>query len=283
MGKLTDNIPLIGQGINAVGGLIQGHYNRKTARENTDKTILANKNMAEYAYSKDLEMWNKSNQYNYERWQEQNLYNSPSSQMQRYKEAGLNPNLIYGTGTSSAGNTSLPSTSQTAKYQSPRQEYNYQPNNFGAVLGQYQDTRMKSAQIDNIKEQTQTQTLENALRSGRIESQLTEAKNKARMSGDMADLRHLENMEKAWRAYSGITMQKALLELSQSQANVTRTQQQNTIGEWHKSLASEGMSPTDNLWMRQLHNKGGNIFQKIIEGIREATPGGFLPTLNFNK
>ena len=283
MGKLTDNIPLIGQGINAVGGLIQGHYNRKTARENTDKTILANKNMAEYAYSKDLEMWNKSNQYNYERWQEQNLYNSPSSQMQRYKEAGLNPNLIYGTGTSSAGNTSLPSTSQTAKYQAPRQEYNYQPNNFGAVLGQYQDTRMKSAQIDNIKEQTQTQTLENALRSGRIESQLTEAKNKARMSGDMADLRHLENMEKAWRAYSGITMQKALLELSQSQANVTRTQQQNTIGEWHKSLASEGMSPTDNLWMRQLHNKGGNIFQKIIEGIREATPGGFLPTLNFNK
>lgn len=29
-------------------------------------------------------------------WDKQNKYNSPSQQMQRYKEAGLNPNLIYG-------------------------------------------------------------------------------------------------------------------------------------------------------------------------------------------
>jgi len=272
----------IGQAINAIGGLFQGHYNRKTARENTDKTILANKNMAEYAYSKDLEMWNKSNEYNRQQWEDQNLYNSPTSQMERYKEAGLNPNLIYGTGTTSAGNTSLPSTSQTAKYQAPRQEYNYKPNNIGAVLGQYQDTRMKSAQIDNIKEQTQTQTLENALRSGRIESQLTEAKNKARMSGDMADLKHLENMERAWRAYSGITMQKALAELAQSQASVTRTQQQNTIGEWHSKLAEQGMSPTDNLFLRQLVNKGSKGYEAIGNMFKSITPSNTGMGMLFN-
>lgn len=31
-----------------------------------------------------------------EDWDRQNAYNSPASQMQRYKDAGLNPNLIYG-------------------------------------------------------------------------------------------------------------------------------------------------------------------------------------------
>ena len=35
------------------------------------------------------------NDYNYWSWQQQNDYNSPVAQMQRFKEAGLNPNLIY--------------------------------------------------------------------------------------------------------------------------------------------------------------------------------------------
>lgn len=39
-----------------------------------------------------------------------NQYNSPTEQMARYRSAGLNPNLIYGSGTTSAGNaSSLPS------------------------------------------------------------------------------------------------------------------------------------------------------------------------------
>lgn len=38
--------------------------------------------------------------------QYQNQYNSPIAQMERYKQAGLNPNLIYGSGSVSAGNMS---------------------------------------------------------------------------------------------------------------------------------------------------------------------------------
>lgn len=37
---------------------------------------------------------------------EQNEYNTPSNQMQRFKDAGLNPHLIYGQGTN--GNQSSP-------------------------------------------------------------------------------------------------------------------------------------------------------------------------------
>lgn len=43
-----------------------------------------------------------------------NQYNSPTEQMARYRSAGLNPNLIYGSGTTSAGNaSSLPSYQRT--------------------------------------------------------------------------------------------------------------------------------------------------------------------------
>lgn len=41
---------------------------------------------------------------------EQLEYNSPKSQMTRFQEAGLNPNLIYGNGSASAGNQSAPLT-----------------------------------------------------------------------------------------------------------------------------------------------------------------------------
>lgn len=41
-------------------------------------------------------LWNKQNEYNEMLWNKQNAYNSPMAQMQRFKEAGLNPNLIYG-------------------------------------------------------------------------------------------------------------------------------------------------------------------------------------------
>lgn len=37
----------------------------------------------------------QENAFNVEMWNEMNKYNSPAAQMQRYQEAGLNPNLIY--------------------------------------------------------------------------------------------------------------------------------------------------------------------------------------------
>lgn len=46
-----------------------------------------------------------NNQYDLAKWQLENAYNSPSAQMQRLKDAGLNPNLMYGNGsTASTGN-----------------------------------------------------------------------------------------------------------------------------------------------------------------------------------
>lgn len=46
-------------------------------------------------------------QYNRNIWDYQNAYNTPTAQMERLKEAGLNPRLIYGSG-SGAANTAGP-------------------------------------------------------------------------------------------------------------------------------------------------------------------------------
>lgn len=55
-----------------------------------------------YKYQQKLA--EQQNQYNIDMWKMQADYNSPQAQMQRFKDAGLNPNLIYGQG--SNGNMS---------------------------------------------------------------------------------------------------------------------------------------------------------------------------------
>lgn len=85
----------LAQGLgSAVGSIVNSFVNRKAV----DKTNAANiqmnrennaakRELAEYAYTKDLEQWNRENEYN-----------TPESQMRRLAEAGLNPNLVYGSG-----------------------------------------------------------------------------------------------------------------------------------------------------------------------------------------
>ncbi|AXH77915.1 MAG: DNA pilot protein [Microviridae sp.] len=108
------------------------------ARENTDKTIEANKQLAEYQYQKDIEMFDKAN-----------AYNSPEEQMKRLKASGLNPNLIYGSGASGAsGNTAT----ALPKYNAPRVDYNYLPTaEIPNIISMFQDYNIKSQQLDNMK------------------------------------------------------------------------------------------------------------------------------------
>lgn len=75
----------------AVGGTLINHIGGVRAQEVANE---GNMRLAEYQNTQNQLMWSLNN-----------LYNHPTAQMSRLKQAGLNPNLIYGTGTVS-GNTS---------------------------------------------------------------------------------------------------------------------------------------------------------------------------------
>lgn len=90
-------------------------------------------------------------------WQLQNLYNSPKAQMARLRDAGLNPNLIYGGG---AGNMQASQIDNT-KHQSWNPTV--PPTDFGNPIIASQDAAIKSAQLDNLTAQN-TLIHNNALR-----------------------------------------------------------------------------------------------------------------------
>lgn len=139
MGKIGGFFKALSPHLPIVGGIAEGIINSRTAKRNTDMTIKANKEMAEYQYSKDLEMWNRGN-----------VYNAPEAQMERLKAAGLNPNMVYGGGAAGAAGTS----GQLPKYNAPTLNYNYEaPVHPGQLLGMYQDFQIRQAQANNLVEQ----------------------------------------------------------------------------------------------------------------------------------
>lgn len=120
-------------GISAAGGLL-------SAGGNIISTLLtnrANRKLAEYSFDQQKQLIH-----------EQNEYNSPYQQMSRYKEAGLNPNLMF-------GNVENGNQSQLAKYDAPTMQA---PNVDADITGALQlmlSAKRTEAEINNIHAQTE--------------------------------------------------------------------------------------------------------------------------------
>lgn len=123
-------IPAVQAATSLTNSMLSGRANRKT--------IKANKEMAKYAYAKDLEMWERTN-----------TYNAPEAQMARLQAAGLNPNMVYGQ-TQAVGNTSSPAP----RFNPPDQTRTYRPVETAPALSSYYDTQLRKAQIDNVNAAT---------------------------------------------------------------------------------------------------------------------------------
>jgi hypothetical protein len=94
----------------------------------------------------NLEMYNTQRQDALADWNRQNQYNSPEAQMTRFKEAGLNPHLIYGQMT-----TAQPIKTPEAKapnYVAPQAN----PDDFN-ILGRQYALETQRLQAENMKYQ----------------------------------------------------------------------------------------------------------------------------------
>lgn len=109
--------------------------------------------MSELAYKQDKDMWNRQSNWNREMWDLQNEYNLPANQMQRLRDAGLNPNLVAGQA-AAGGTAGKIDQASMPKYSPARADYSYIPAKVPDMLSMYQNFKLKSAQIDNVEAQT---------------------------------------------------------------------------------------------------------------------------------
>lgn len=101
-------------------GAVLGYVANKDANE-TQKQIADNTNLTNYQIAQE------TNALNYQLWQEQLKYNDPSSQMDRLRQAGLNPQLVM-------GNMQNVATERPTMQGTTYQPYNYHPYDFNSIL-----------------------------------------------------------------------------------------------------------------------------------------------------
>lgn len=141
-------LPALPSIIGAAGNIFGQSRAARQSNKNVQDQIRANRELAEYGYSKDLEMWERSN-----------TYNSPTMQMQRLKQAGLNPNLVYGSGATATSSATLP------KYQTVKADYSQRRDPLASLgmLSTFQDLQLRQAQIDNVRKQSEGKEIENGI------------------------------------------------------------------------------------------------------------------------
>lgn len=106
-------------------------------------------------------MYNKQVEDNRRNWELANEYNLPSAQVQRLKDANLNPYLMYGNGASGLVSQSVQSASPSVSYSQPAK---FDPQ---VAFG----TALLRAQIDNLNAQTEKIKTESDLNRSRTTGQ----------------------------------------------------------------------------------------------------------------
>lgn len=172
-----------GAAISAIGSFFGNKSNRKSSKEAFERESkfareerLAQQDWIEQMYEKN------------------NAYNSPAAQMQRLKEAGLNPDLMYSRG--DVGNATAPEAPQQAM--TPR--YNVIPTNtYGQTAQIAADAGLKAAQArlaESESKKTDTEesllTADYLLRKARTESDIELNNSSIYVNHELGQLNHAE-------------------------------------------------------------------------------------------
>lgn len=172
-----------GAAISAIGSFFGNKSNRKASAEAFERE-------SKFAREERL----AQQQWIEQMYEKNNSYNSPAAQMQRLKDAGLNPDLMYSRG--DVGNATAPE----APAQAPTPRYNVIPTNtYGQTAQIAADAGLKSAQArlaDSQSKKADTEesllTADYLLRKARNESDIELNNSTIYVNHELGQLNHAE-------------------------------------------------------------------------------------------
>lgn len=263
--------PITGAALITAGGSI---INSLFGSSSQDKANKANRELAEYSYEQQKLMAEKAYERDIDMMNRYNAYNAPAAQMERLTSAGLNPNLVYGSG-NVAGNQSGQVSYKPPKYEAPTMKP-YTGWNLGVsdAVQVAMQGRMQSAQVRNLESQNdyiKQQTVSEGLK------QANTAINNARSKFDLDLARKLEetsieaakaNLDKVINESTKIGTETALnmarasliplqkdltrLQMEQVVVSTAKLRQDMDFARFEQDMKRIGIYPNDPLWARIL-------------------------------
>lgn len=151
---------------------------------NTGLMISADAISRKKAYKRSLELMDKQYDMDERAWQRVQDYNTPMMQMKRLKEAGLNPALMYGQGTT--GN---------AQQQIQSKFNELEPFTSGQTIASSTAAGVQMSMADAVREKTNSEATLNAIRGANETDQLEIARSLARNEIDYRNQKIRESQQ----------------------------------------------------------------------------------------
>lgn len=189
--------------------------------------FIGGKKRQERAFAHNKEAQERAYQQNLEQWEREKAYNDPSAQMARMKAAGLNPNLIYGSGSAATVAPSSP------KKEAAKASYSMPKLGTADAIQAFQNTRLMGAQISSIEENTKGKELENV--HTRQLLGIDESKE--------ANVKYTKAYNEALS--STYDAQSKFERVKTDKLKVTEQQYANTVSKLKAQLAKQGIMHTD--------------------------------------
>lgn len=216
-------------------------------------TAAANKRQ----YKNQIKAMGQQQAYNKELWDYQNAYNTPQKQMERLQAAGLNPRLIYGSGSANTGNAGEIAPTEVPAREATRGEL---PN----PMDKYLSARQADAQYDATRQNIANQRL-----NGILTQSKTALENLKVMQQDIRS-KNFEDLAKAEKETAGFIRDRTKL-LSENEGKkgdlldqlhtfrgqsnpetLSNQRLENEFKQYRNKLAKMGIYSTDNPMLRTL-------------------------------
>lgn len=227
------------------------------------KTNKANMELAKYQNEWQSQENEKAFQRNLQMWNLQNAYNSPTQQMARLRSAGLNPNLVYGSGVT--GN-SAGSTPQYQPVDIKRAELSpYRGWNQGLTdaVSNFLAFRSNRAQVENMEAQNsliRQQTATEATRQANI------AASTARSEFDLSQANRLKDVSVSMaEAQMSKAQHDASTAWSQSQQSWIKTNIDRALQETRIKITKEEYNSLVQATRKLLQDNDINAFRNVME------------------
>lgn len=213
---------LIAGGASLLGSVLGSRSQSKTNQKNMELARYQNEWQAqenEKAYQRNLQMWNL-----------QNEYNSPTQQMARLRSAGLNPNLVYGSGVTGNSAGSTPQYQPADIKRAELSSYRGWNQGLSDAVSKFLAFRFNRAQIENMEAQNKLinqQTATEATKQANIVSST------ARSEFDLSQARRLKDVS--------VSMAEAQMSKAQHDASTAWSQSQQS---WIKTNIDRALQET---------------------------------------
>lgn len=213
---------VIAGGASLLGSALGFRSQKKTNKANMELAKYQNEWQTqenEKAYQRSLHMWNL-----------QNEYNSPTQQMARLRSAGLNPNLVYGSGVTGNSAGSAPQYQPADIKRAELSPYRGWNQGLTDAVSNFLAFRSNRAQVENMEAQNsliRQQTATEATRQANI------AASTARSEFDLSQANRLKDVS--------VSMAEAQMSKAQHDASTSWSQSQQS---WIKTNIDRALQET---------------------------------------